>query len=73
MVETLIPMKPLIHSQTPAPLISSHISKLQTSVLLAFSEAPALLTLPRGSPDALGNNNLRAMLPWPFFRSWWWG
>lgn len=49
------------------------MDRLQTSVLIACSAAPALLTFPRGKPDALGNNDLRALLPWPFFRSWWWG
>lgn len=44
------------------------------SVLMACSEAPALLTLPRGRPDARGKNCLRTMArSLPFLRSWLWG
>lgn len=48
-----------------------HISRLPTFVLLACSDAPAVLTLPRGRPDARGKNcRLTVARALPFLRSW---
>lgn len=60
--------RPPAHRCSRAP---PQMSRLPTLVLLACSEAPAVLTLPRGRPDARGKNCRRTVArSLPFFRSW---
>lgn len=47
------------------------MSRLPIFVLLACSDAPAVLTFPRGRPDARGKNCRRTVArSLPFLRSW---